>query len=81
MMARKRGKKVYLVNSKKALDMLGYKSQTSLDQFHDDEGFTRYEIQGVSGRGGVGLAWSVKEINKWLNGPPKYRDSEEWLID
>jgi hypothetical protein len=78
-MARNKGSVVKLVSSKKALEMMGYKSQTSLDQFHDDEGFTKYEVSGINGRGGVGLAWSKKEINKWLR--TEGRDTSEWLID
>ena len=79
MMARNKGSVVKLVSSKKALEMMGYKSQTTLDQFHDDEGFTRYEVIGGAGRGGVGLAWDKREINKWLR--TEGRDTSEWLID
>ena len=50
-MARNKGSVVKLVSSKKALEMMGYKSQTSLDQFHDDEGFTKYEVYGLNGLG------------------------------
>ncbi len=78
-MGRNQGKKVQLVTSKKALKMMGYKSQTSLDQFHEDEGLTCYIIDGANGQGGRGFAWDKREINKWLK--TEGRDTEEWLID
>ena len=78
-MGRNQGKKVHLVSSKKALTMMGYKSQTSLDQFHEDEGLTCYIIDGMACRGGRGFAWDKREINKWLK--TEGRSSEEWLID
>ncbi len=78
-MGRNQGKKKYLITSKKALKLMGYKSQTSLDQFHEDEGFTCYIIDGTIGRGGRGFAWDKREITKWLN--TDGRDSTEWLID
>ena len=83
-MSKNKGKKIKLVSSKMALQMLGYKSLTSLNQFHEDEGFTCYEIAGSSrthdtGRAGILRAWSKKEINKWLQ--TDGRDTEEWLID
>ena len=65
-MGRNQGKVVRLVSSKKALEMMGYKSQTTLDQFHADEGFTRYDIHGTSGGNGITFAWCKKEINKWF---------------
>ena len=78
-MGRNQGAKKYLITSKKALKLMGYKSQTSLDQFLVDEVFTCYIISGASGRGGRGFAWDKREINKWLK--TEGRDSEEWLID
>ena len=78
-MGRNKGKEVRLVASSKALKMMGYKSQTSLDQFHADEGFTAYYIEGGQGRGGIRLAWSKDEIKKWLK--TEGRRTEEWLID
>ena len=78
-MGRNQGKKKHLITSKKALELMGYKSQTSLDQFHEDEGFTCYIIDGTIGRGGRGFAWDKQEINKWLK--TEGRDSTEWLID
>jgi len=79
MMGRNQGAKKYLITSKKALKLLGFKSQTSLDQFHEDEGLTCYIIDGATGRGGRGFAWDKREINKWLR--TEGRSSEEWLID
>lgn len=78
-MGRNQGKVVRLVSSKKALEMMGYKSQTTLDQFHADEGFTRYDIHGTPGGNGITFAWCKKEINKWLR--TEGRDTSEWLID
>ena len=78
-MGRNQGKKVHLVSSKLACKIMGYKSQTSLDQFHADEGLTCYIIDGTAGRGGRGFAWDKREINKWLK--TQGRDSTEWLID
>ena len=78
-MGRNQGAKKYLISSKKALEILGVKSQTSLDQFHEDEGLTCYIIDGTSGRGGRGFAWDKREINKWMK--TEGRSSEEWLID
>ena len=78
-MGRNQGAKKYLITSKKALELMGYKSQTSLDQFHEDEGFTCYIIEGMAARGGFGFAWNKKEINNWIK--TQGRSSEEWLID
>jgi len=50
-----------------------------LDQFHEDEGFTCYIIDGMPSRGGRAFAWDKREINKWLK--TDGRDSTEWLID
>jgi hypothetical protein len=79
VMGRNQGAKKYLITSKKALKLMGYKSQTSLDQFHEDEGFTCYIIDGTIGRGGRGFAWDKREITNWLK--TDGRDSTEWLID
>ena len=78
-MGRNQGKKKHLITSKKALKLMGYKSQTSLDQFHEDEGLTCYIIDGMPSRGGRAFAWDKREINKWLK--TEGRDSTEWLID
>ena len=78
-MGKNQGKKVQLITSNKALKPMGYKSQTTLDQFHEDEGFTCYIIEGGSGRGGRSFAWDKREINKWIK--TQGRDSTEWLID
>ena len=78
-MGRNQGAKKYLISSKKALEILRFKSQTSLDQFHEDEGLTCYIIDGTNGRGGRGFAWDKREINKWMK--TEGRSSDEWLID
>jgi len=78
-MGRNQGEKKYLITSKKALKLMGYKSQTSLDQFHADEGFTCYIIDGMPSRGGRAFAWDKREITNWLK--TDGRDSTEWLID
>ena len=78
-MARNQGAKKYLITSKKALKLMGYKSQTSLDQFHEDEGLTCYIIDGMRCRGGRGFAWDKKEINK--SSSIDGSSSDEWLID
>ena len=78
-MGRNQGKKIRLVTSKRACKMMGYKSQTTMDQFHADEGFTCYIIEGMAARGGFGFAWNKKEINNWIK--TQGRSSEEWLID
>jgi hypothetical protein len=79
VMGRNQGAKKYLITSKKALKLMGYKSQNTLDQFHADEGFTCYIVDGMTCRGGRGFAWDKREINKWLK--TEGRSSEEWLID
>ena len=78
-MGRNQGEKKYLVSSKKALKLLGFKSQTSLDKFHEDEGLTCYIVDGIAGQGGRGFALDKREINKWLR--TEGRSNEEWLID
>ena len=65
-MGRNQGKVVRLVSSKKALEMMGYKSQTTLDQFHADEGFTRYDIHGTPG--GNGITFCVVQKKKLTSG-------------
>ena len=77
-MGRNQGEKKYLISSKKALKLLGFKSQTSLDQLHEYEGLTCYIIDGTSGRGGRGFAWDKREMNKWMK--TEGRSSDEWQI-
>mgnify|MGYP003655923434 FL=1 len=76
------GKVIKLLNTKKALELTGYRSINSLLQLHasEDVALTCYKVAGGQGRGGVGQAWSEKELKKFMK--DNYQQTEKkWLID
>jgi hypothetical protein len=62
------GKVIKLLNTKKALELTGYRSINSLLQLHasEDVALTCYKVAGGQGRGGVGQAWSEKELKEFM---------------
>tara|TARA_R110002153_G_scaffold32735_1_gene99019 strand:- start:341 stop:577 length:237 start_codon:yes stop_codon:yes gene_type:complete len=76
------GKVITLLNTKKALELTGYRSLNSLTQLHESEdvALTRYLIKGGRGQGGIAHAWSAKELNKFMKNNHQTTE-EKWLID
>jgi NADH:ubiquinone oxidoreductase subunit F (NADH-binding) len=76
------GKTIKLLNTKKALELTGYRSINSLLQLHESEdvALTCYKVSGGRGRGGVGQAWSEKELKEFMKNNHQLTE-EKWLID
>ena len=76
------GEVIKLLNTKRALELTGYRSLNSLLQLHESEdvALTCYKVAGGRGRGGIIQAWSEKELKKFMK--DNYQTTEEkWLID
>ena len=77
------GKTVKLLNTKKALELTGYRSINSFLPLHasEDVALTCYKVTGGQGQGGVGQAWSEKELKEFMRNNNQQETEEKWLID
>jgi len=77
------GKTVKLLNTKKALELTGYRSINSLLQLHasEDVALTCYKVAGGQGQGGIAQAWSEKELKEFMRNNNQMETEEKWLID
>ena len=76
------GKTVRLLNTKKALELTGYRSINSLLQLHasEDVALTCYKVAGGQGQGGIAQAWSEKELKAFMKNNHQTTE-DKWLID
>ena len=77
------GKVVKLMTTKKVLELTGYRSINSLFQLHqsEDVALTCFKIKGGRGQGGIGQAWSEKEIKSFIKNQGSHGETKKWLID
>jgi len=79
------GKIIKLLNTKKALELTGYRSINSLLQLNESEdvSLTCYKIKGGHGRGGIVQAWCERELKAFMRNQGNHNQEEtrKWLID